>query len=226
MGNIDYASIKADQEAQAQSLARDVHNQAVWDAVLNKFWLADCDANYGIVLSWCGGKVLTFEAIADLLRSKRQDVTLVPVTPGELADEICDQMTHRSDWDKKQFKLRLGTYSLAQLRGLIRKFRAQRAITTKEQAVAVLKATGPKPPRFPGVPQLLSKTFIKETFQWVETPRYVHELMVRAHHGTGTEGQHAIWELKRLCRVYGTDQVNFYAKIGAEKAQAEALSND
>jgi len=225
MGIIDHASIKAEADAQARSTARDQHNQAVWDAVLDRFWIADNDCNYNIVLGWCGGKVLTFDAIETLLRSKRKDVTLVPVTPGELADEIVDQMTHKSDWDKKQFRIRLSTYSLVQLRGLIRKFRAQAAIQTTAQARDVLRAAGPKPPRFPGFAQLLPRIFLKDVFRYEDTSKYLYELAQKAQHAKGTEGSMAVYELKKMCRLYGTDQVNWHVNKAREAAEAEALSN-
>jgi len=226
MGNLDYQGTQEDAAAQAKSVARDQHNAAVWAMVLDKFHIADCDANYGLVLEWCGGQVLQFAAIDDLLRSKRTDITLVMTTRDELATQIVDQMKHRSEWDKKQFRLRLGTYSLKQLRDLLRKFRAQAEITTKAQAVAVLKATGPKPPRFPGYAQLLPMTFLRDVFRYVDTSQYLHELTQKAQFAKGTEGAMAVYELKKYCRLYGTDQVNWYANAGREKAEAEALSND
>jgi hypothetical protein len=225
MGFIDHEHVQADAAAQAQSVARDQHNQAIWDAVLDRFWIGDMDCNYNIVLGWCGGKVLTFDAIETLLRSKRKDVTLVPVTPGELADQLVDQMTFKSDWDKKQFRIRLSTYSLKQLRDLARKFRAQAAIKTKEQAREVLKAAGPKPPHFTGWPQLLPKIFLKDVFRYVQTDKYLFELAMKAQHAKGTEGSMAVFELKKYCRLYGADQVNWHLERGRAAAEAEALSN-
>jgi hypothetical protein len=225
MGIIDYQHTQADAAAQEQSTARDQHNQAVWDAVLDRFWIADVDCNYGIVLSWCGGKVLTFDAIETLLRSKRSTPTLVTVTPGELADQLVEQMTFKSDWDKKQFRIRLSTYSLKQLRDLARKFRAQAAIKTKEQARGVLKSVGPKPPHFSGFPQLLPKTFLRESFTYVATDRHLHALAMQANYGGGTEKSVALFELKKYTRLYGAEQVNWYIAKGQAAAQAEELSN-
>jgi hypothetical protein len=225
MGIIDYQNTQAEAAAQAQSAARDQHNQAMWDAVLDRYPIADMDCNYRIVLDWCGGKVLTFEAIDNLIRSKRSTPSLVMTTRDELATQIVESMTHRSEWDKKQFRLRLGTYSLKQLRDLIRKFRAQAAIKTKEQAREVLKAAGPQPPRFPGVPQLLNRTFLRDLFRWVETDQYLYELTMKAKHAKGTEGSMAVYELKRMCKLYGSTQIDWYANRGREKAEAEALSN-
>jgi hypothetical protein len=228
---INFKSIQADQEVQAKSAARDQHNQAIWDAVLDRTLVADMDCNYRIVLDYCGGRVLQSEAIDNLLlrlkRNTPDTPTLVMTSREELAEQIVDddQMTHTSAWDKRQFKLCLSTYSLTQLRNLIRKFRAQAAIQTAAQAREVLKEAGPKPPRFAGFPQMLPRIFLKETFTYVDSRRYCHEVMMKAQHAKGTEGSMAVYELKRLCRIYGTEQFNYYAQAGAQAAQAEELSN-
>jgi hypothetical protein len=222
---INFKNIQADQEAQAKSVARDEHNAKVWSAILDQFLIADVDCNYGIVLDWCGGRVLTFEAVADLIRSKRSTPTLVTTSREELATEIVDQMTHKSDWDKRQFKLRLSTYSLKQLRDLLRKFRAQAAIKTAAQAREVLKEAGPKPPRWPGVAQMLPKTFIRETFSFVPTHVYLFQLASTAKRND-SEGSMAAYTLKKLCRLHGSPQVDWYIEKGRAAAEAEALSND
>jgi hypothetical protein len=225
MGIIDHTHVQAEQAAAAQSVARDQHNQAIWDTVLDRFWIADVDCNYRIVLDWCGGKVLTFDAIENLLRSRRVTPTLVMVTPDELAESIVEQMSFKSDWDRKQFRLRLGTFSLKQLRDLIRKFRAQAAIKTKEQARDVLKAAGPKPPHFTGFPQLLPKVFLKDVFRYVASHEYLYEIATKAQYGKGTEASMALFTLKHYTKIYGAEQVNYFVRKGQEAAEAEELSN-
>jgi hypothetical protein len=89
-----------------------------------------------------------------------------------------------------------------------------------------LKATGPKPPRFPGFAQLLPKIFLKDVFRYVDTSQYLHELAMKAQHAKGTEGSMALYELKKYTRLYGAEQTNWHIEKGRQAAEAAELSND
>jgi len=125
-----------------------------------------------------------------------------------------------SDWERKDLKARIGTWSLLQIRTKIRELRFRAQVKTKEDAKAFLKeARGPEVPKFSGYPQLLPKIFVKETFKYVPTQELLYSIAMAAKMGDA----HALFDLKRYTRLYGAEQVNFWVARGAEQMQAGQL---
>jgi len=219
----DYPHAKAELAAISQDV-KAKHNEEIFQSLLNIAWLRDCDANRNVLLGWSGIGVLTLEACEALVRStNRNSPTLVWTSREELGDEILALLPGLDEWSKKQFINRLGTKSLMELRKQLRdlKFRAaaKESGDEKKYAKEFIKSTQPETPRFPGFPQLLSKIFVKEKFQWVATQEYLYSIAMAAKMGDA----HALFDLKRYSRIYGAEQVNFWISKGAEQMQAQQL---
>jgi hypothetical protein len=124
-------------------------------------------------------------------------------------------------YEARNFRLRLGTWSLRQLRAEINRCKFLEVVRTKEDAKAFLKgARGPAVPKWPGYPALLPKVFDKATFKYIETGAFLYALAFAAKHNDAQ----ALFEYRKYVRLYGAQQVDWWVAKGQAAAAKEALN--
>ena len=202
MTTVNYESKAATEQQQKNEAAQEARNREVYFEALCRWPLKEHEANYQLLLSWSGDGALSLEKIEYLIRHKPQgfnvDATTREEIIAELAQELRDGCNIRtlSDYDWKQKVLRMGTWSLRQLREERRSMRLRRELTSTQAARNYLtEARAVEDTKYPGWPRML-KTVVPrgEIFSRDFNAAYIKSLDA--------------FELKRLIAVYGSEQVN------------------
>ena len=222
MGIQDYPTTQAEAQAADKIDAKEKANRAVFEELLNRWYLHDGEANFGILKSWAGPDgLITLEPAENLLRGRRVSPTLAPVTREDLVDEIMDFHKNLSGYEARNFRLRLGTWSLRQLRAEINRCKFLEVVKTKEDAKKFLKGVrDPAIPKWPGWPTMLPRVFDKATFRYHETGAFLYALAFAAKHNDAQ----ALFEYRKYVRLYSAAQIDWWVARGQAKAEAEALN--
>src|SRR5947207_2251555 len=73
---IDYRNATLVELEKVAATDRESRNAAVWREVLNKFSFASHQANYQLLLNWCGGSELSLVKISWLVNNKPEGLNL------------------------------------------------------------------------------------------------------------------------------------------------------
>jgi hypothetical protein len=199
---MDYETKVATDKAAKATAELEKRNREVFFEVLCLFPLNDNEANYKLLLAWSGDGVITLEKAEYLIKRKPAGFKLSLTTRERIIEELGELLRNGcsekvlSAHDFKMWKFRAGTWSLRQLREYRRELALKRTLDTAQKARNYLTEVreGETEKRYPGFPQLLTTVVPRgEVFSRPLDAAYLKSLDA--------------YELKRLCQVYGSEQV-------------------
>lgn len=196
MTNVNYEEAKADQAAAQEKAQRDEVNARAWHQILNKYPLRDTRANYTAILGWCNP--ITMEAFESLLRQKNNGLDVS--SREEIIDDIIDH-SHGDSNTLRNFRLRLTTWSLTQLRERRRQIQFKSEVTTKAEAKDYLRKHNAPDYGWEGTgfPKLQSSLVPQGEVSAVPTGQYLRRL-----------AKEDIYTFKRFVKLYSADQCTFW----------------
>lgn len=174
-------------QAKAQ---QDRVNADAWGAILNRYPLRDSQANYSVILDWCGDQI----TVEKFERLWAENPSVLDVSSREeIIQDIVDNSFGNSN-DLRSLAFRLSTFSLAQLREKRRTIAFKAEVKSKEQAREVLKNAQPNRDRFPGYVPLPDRLYDSATRTWVTVDKEYLDGLIR-------NGD--LFQFKRLVKLHG-----------------------
>lgn len=190
------AQTKAEQKAQQDEL-----NARAWHAILDKYTLVDNQANFHIIREWSNGQI-TVQAFETLLRDNPGMVNM------SSREAIIDDIVSNSHGDSntlRNLKVRLSTFSLAQLRAKRRDIEFKSEVHTRDAAKNFVASQRDTEIgwRGTGYPKLQSTLVPPGQVQATPTGQYLRQL-----------AKTDLYNFKRMVRVYGSAQCDWWMQNG------------
>jgi hypothetical protein len=150
---INYGSQMAAANAKAAAEKQEAQNQEVWRWVLDKYLLAEVDANYRVLRDFSSGQ-MTIESCEYLIKSRVH--TLAWTTRAALVDEIAELLRDNTTdkvltaWGHRQYVTWMSAWSLPKLRAYRRELHfkyGHRSATAAREFIAGVRASEVPPER-------------------------------------------------------------------------------